>query len=100
MRSSNRVGWSKVIVVVVGTNLYNCRNLPIKANLKIGGFRINPGVITGSPDLAVCAPSEELLPGHEAETGDAVLGPALAALHAALPAAALYAPDTDLATNI
>ena len=67
--------------------------------IKIGGFRINPGVITGSPDLAVCAPSEELLPGHEAEAGDAVLGPALAALHAALPAAALYAPDTDLASN-
>ena len=26
-----------VVVVVVGTNLYNCRNLPIKANLKIFG---------------------------------------------------------------
>ena len=24
----------KVVVVVVGTNLYNCRNLPIKANIK------------------------------------------------------------------
>ena len=24
-----------VVVVVVGTNLYDCRNLPIKANLKI-----------------------------------------------------------------
>ena len=31
LRSSNRVGWSKV---VVGTNLYNCRNLPIKGNWK------------------------------------------------------------------
>ena len=37
------------------TNLYNCRNLPLKANLKI--FR--------SPD---CEPVDDLNPGDEAET--------------------------------
>ena len=52
-----------------------------------------------APDPAVCAARDELLPGHEGEAGDAVLGPALAALHAALSAAALYVPDTNLASN-
>ena len=53
-----------------------------------------------SPESAVCAASEELVPGHEGETGDAVLRRGLPALHTALPAAALYTPDSNLTSHV
>ena len=57
-------------------------------------------LVISSPESAVCAASEELVPGHEGETGDAVLRRGLPALHTALPAAAFYTPDSNLTSHV
>ena len=38
--SSNMFGWSKGHASTAGTNVYDCRNLPITANLEIHAWGV------------------------------------------------------------